>query len=115
MGGPDKLYTPQMTAEGTVGFGDLTPYKLDVDYIGQAWHATPNGLYNDTINFTIGKSGKKAVALTAFSISQIGGAYGDDGQNYYNIINLLSSIDFDSDIKIENADGSCPKAAAPSV
>ena len=34
-GGHDGQYTAQMTAEGTLGFGDLRNKGLDVDYIGQ--------------------------------------------------------------------------------
>lgn len=35
--GPDGLYTPMPTAEGTMTFGDLRPYDKTVDFIGQAW------------------------------------------------------------------------------
>ena len=37
MKGPDGLYTPMMTAEGTMTFGDLRPFDKPVDFIGQAW------------------------------------------------------------------------------
>jgi hypothetical protein len=35
--GPDGLYTPMPTAEGTLTFGDLRPFDKPVDFIGQAW------------------------------------------------------------------------------
>ena len=41
--------------------------------------------YNDTINYVFMK-GTGDAHLTAFSISQIAGAFCDDGQNYKNII-----------------------------
>jgi hypothetical protein len=110
-GGPDGLYIPQMTAEGTLTFGDLRQYPDHPDFIGQAWHTTKNGLYNDTINFTLFPTDDgSSTALHAFSISQIGGAYGDDGQNYFNIVQLLTSIW--GDAKATALDMSCPLAPA---
>ena len=35
--------------------------------------------------------------MKAFSISEIGGAYGDAGQNYKNIVSLLKSFGEESD------------------
>lgn len=50
-------------------------------------------MYNDTINFLLtAEEGGKSTSVTAFSISQIAGAYGDEGQNYYNIVQLFDSI-----------------------
>lgn len=37
MKGPDGLYIPMDTAEGTLTFGDLRPFDKPVDFIGQAW------------------------------------------------------------------------------
>ena len=37
MKGPDGLYIPMETAEGTLTFGDLRPFDKPVDFIGQAW------------------------------------------------------------------------------
>ncbi|KAJ1403923.1 hypothetical protein B484DRAFT_457444 [Ochromonadaceae sp. CCMP2298] len=110
-GGPDSRYIPQMTAEGTMTFGDLRPYAKGVDFIGQAWHTTINLLYNDTINFLLKpQEGGKSTAVYAVSISQIAGAYGDDGQNWFNIDQLFSSIEWDNGYKLWNMDGSCPLA-----
>ena len=74
-GGPDKQYTAQMTAEGTLGFADLREFGVGVDFIGQAFHVTDSGEYTDTINFTLipGGFGKRGSRLIVFSISQIGG------------------------------------------
>jgi len=111
-GGPDGLYMPQITAEGTLTFGDLRAYPGHPDFIGQAWHATKNGLYNDTINFTLTPTDSTGTAtqVKAFSISQIGGAYGDAGQNYFNIVQLITSLW--ADAKAEPLDSSCPIAAS---
>eukprot|EP00600_Ochromonadales_sp_CCMP1393_P009826 CAMPEP_0174972644 /NCGR_PEP_ID=MMETSP0004_2-20121128/10752_2 /TAXON_ID=420556 /ORGANISM="Ochromonas sp., Strain CCMP1393" /LENGTH=154 /DNA_ID=CAMNT_0016222907 /DNA_START=29 /DNA_END=490 /DNA_ORIENTATION=- len=92
-GGPDQRYIPQMTAEGTLTFGDLRPYDKPVDYIGQTWHTTTNLMYNDTINILLKPTELgKSTFVYAVSISQIAGAYGDDGQNYFNIKQLFDSV-----------------------
>mmetsp|Transcript_17424 Transcript_17424/g.31795 ORF Transcript_17424/g.31795 Transcript_17424/m.31795 type:complete len:174 (+) Transcript_17424:34-555(+) len=110
-GGPDGHYALQMTAEGTLGFADLSPYNKSIDFIGQAVHTTlaPN-YYNDTINLSIAKTtdGKGSV-IEAFSISQIAGAYCDDGQNYFNVMNVITSLDFDYYGGDAGFDGSCPQ------
>ena len=70
-GGPDGLYSPKMTAEGTLTFGDLRPYGKDVDFIGQTFHQTKNGMYTDTINFTLkplGKNSQGFLQLVSFLI-----------------------------------------------
>ena len=74
-----------------LGFTDLRQYKVGVDFIGQSTHVTDNGVYTDTQNWLIypTEGGSK---LVGFSISQIGGAYGDDGQNYYNIQQIMSTL-----------------------
>ena len=105
--GPDGLYTPMMTAEGTLTFGDLREFGAPVDFIGQAWHTTLNGVYNDTINFTIEDMGDNVTHVKAFSISQIGGAYGDAGQNFWNIKQVFDNIHFENNIKFVHNDGSC--------
>jgi hypothetical protein len=105
--GPDSLWNSQMTAEGTSGFADLRPYSKPVDFIGQAFHTTKNGMYVDTINLTIApvENGSKIVG---FSLSQIGGAYGDDGQNYFNLMSLVQAAF--PDVQPQHMDGSCPSA-----
>merc|ERR1711918_24766 len=91
-GGPDGRFTLKPTAESPYGFGDLRPYHpTEVSFIGQAYHLTEKRTYTDTINFLILKESAMAT-MKAFSISQIGGAYGDAGQNYKNIVVLLKSL-----------------------
>lgn len=111
-GGADGRYTAQMTAEGTLGFGDLRPFNASADFIGQAWHLTKNEMYNDTVNFALYPNDDGSTTATAFSISQTAGAFGDDGQNYYNLVTLLKAA-FDGDdssaYSIEHPDASCPE------
>ena len=108
--GPDGLYTCQPTAGGNLGFDDLSSIDaVDADYIGQAWHQTINGMYNDTINFAIEPSGDGTV-ITAFSISQIAGALGDAGQNYLNLIQLFGDAD-----DVSHLDDSCPDPSASAL
>merc|ERR1719273_584118 len=92
--GPDGRYTLQPTADGKNGWDDLTPYNLSVSYIGQVWHTTKVKHYNDTIDMTIGPNEKHPTGSTLkiFSISQIGGAYGDAGQNYKNIAQVVKAL-----------------------
>jgi hypothetical protein len=110
--GPDGAYTPQMTAEGTLGFGDLKQFgsPMGVDWIGQVFHTSPHP-YTDTINFNI-RNTEGGVVVKAFSISQIGGALGDNGQNYKNIVNLLKAAfgNF-NDFQLRRLDESCPGSA----
>ena len=156
-GGPDSRYIPMMTAEGTLTFGDLTPYGKPVDFIGQTWHTTENLLYNDTINFLVYPYNKKdgytkvsgvlhmlfticvhymckflmpsitpythslspspplSPTYPVFSQSQIGGAYGDDGQNFFNIKSLFDSITWENKYKLVHADKSCSAELAKEV
>jgi hypothetical protein len=112
-GGPDGLYSARMTAEGTLTFADLRVYHPPGNpyFIGQTWHTTKNGLYNDTINFTLTPAASDgSTRLVAFSISQIAGAYGDDGQNYFNIVQLMNSIWTGSNAVATHEGSSCPKS-----
>merc|ERR1712023_368441 len=92
-GGPDGQYALQMTDEGSLGFADLRPYKLEEQFIGQVHHMTSGPKhYKDTIDFTIrpcretkGACSKTGSIIQAFSLSLVGGALGDNGQNYKNI------------------------------
>ncbi|GMI10927.1 hypothetical protein TrVE_jg5872 [Triparma verrucosa] len=115
-GGPDGLYTPMMTAEGTLTFGDLRPYGKPIDFIGQAVHTTINGVYNDTVNFSLAPVSENETEVMAFSISQIAGAYCDDGQNYLNILQLVEGVKWDGgelDLdQVSHLDGSCPDPAS---
>jgi len=68
-----------------------------VSFIGQAFHATLKRIYNDTLNFLIyapKPDQPNASRMQVHSMSQIGGAYCDEGQNYKNIGVLLKSLGF---------------------
>eukprot|EP00928_Gymnodinium_smaydae_P048770 TRINITY_DN32646_c0_g1_i1.p1 TRINITY_DN32646_c0_g1~~TRINITY_DN32646_c0_g1_i1.p1 ORF type:complete len:205 (+),score=46.99 TRINITY_DN32646_c0_g1_i1:60-674(+) len=117
-GGPDGGFALQMTAEGTLGFGDLRPFKIPSgeEFIGQAHHTTSGPKhYVDTINFNIRPrqcdKGKECSAsgsiVKAFSISLIAGALGDNGQNYKNIMMVMKAA-WKSKLDFANVDGSCP-------
>ena len=111
-GGPDKRYIPMMTAEGTLTFGDLRPYDMPVDFIGQAWHTTTNLMYNDTLNFLL-TAVEDGTSVYAFSISQLAGSYGDEGQNYFNIIQLFDSVQWQAgSYEMSHVDNSCPPPAS---
>ena len=91
-GGPDGRFKLMPTAEDPYGFGDLRPYHPDqVSFIGQATHLTEKKTYTDTIDLLLLRDSPSAT-LKAFSKSQIGGAYGDAGQNYKNIAVLLKAL-----------------------
>jgi hypothetical protein len=93
LGGPDDAYAAQMTYEGTLGFADLRPYSKPVDFIGQAIHTTTgNSHFEDSVSFTIAPTASGGSVIQAFSLSLIAGAYCDDGQNYFNIMQLVDSI-----------------------
>mmetsp|Transcript_1316 Transcript_1316/g.2805 ORF Transcript_1316/g.2805 Transcript_1316/m.2805 type:complete len:182 (+) Transcript_1316:47-592(+) len=112
-GGPDGSYTLQSTAEGTLGFGDLRPFKTGVDFIGQVHHMTSGPKhYVDTIDFTI-TAAKTGSVVKAFSISLIGGALGDNGQNYKNIKMAMDGAFKSNGYKLSHVDDSCPEPESP--
>ena len=47
--------------------------------------------YNDTIDMTVRSSGD-GVIVKLFSLSLIGGALGDAGQNYKNIVQITEAV-----------------------
>ena len=94
-GGPDGRYTLKPTAENPNGFGDLRQFNLTQWFIGQAWHTTEVHHYNDTNDWTISPyspSDQSQSIVRGFSISQIGGALGDSGQNYKNIYSVADAV-----------------------
>jgi len=120
-GGADGLYTLQMTAEGTLGFGDLRALKIPSgeQFIGQVHHKTSGPKhYVDVIDFNIRAAQCKegvvcngeGSVIKAFSLSLIGGALGDNGQNYKNIVNAMKNVEWKFDQG--NADTSCAAALA---
>ena len=96
-GGPDGRFRLMPTHANPHGFADLRPYHIsrsggrEVHFLGQAWHETEKHTYNDTVNLLVMSLGKGTI-LEAFSISQVGGAYGDDGQNFKNIAVLVKGL-----------------------
>ena len=107
-GGPDSQYTTPTLASGTVGFDDLRPYGVEADFLGQTYHVTDKGTYTDTQNwvvYSINDGSKMKSKIEGFSISQIGGAYGDDGQNWYNLAQIFQTLWPESEIS--HADKSC--------
>ena len=106
-GGSDGGYTASMTYEGASGFADLRPYDKPVDFIGQAIHTSlPPNFFNDSVSFTIAPTATGS-KIKAFSYSLIAGAFCDDGQNYYNIISLLSTLPWSSKPEVVS-DVGCP-------
>merc|ERR1712203_1118083 len=111
--GPDEYYWPQRTAEGSLGFADLTLMgsPMGFDYIGEVSHTTSGqGHYVDYIRFNIrnsttGMNGSHSV-VRAHSISGIGGALSDNGQNFKNIMTAMKAA-FGSNIQATPVDGSC--------
>lgn len=87
--GPDGHFTLQGTAEtqGKPGWADLRQYNISAQFIGQLWHSTPSLAFNDTLNLVV-----YSTSLNVFSISQIGGALGDQGQNYKNIYTVYNAL-----------------------
>jgi hypothetical protein len=112
-GGPDGQYSAATMAGGGAGFEDLRQYNVGVDFIGQSYHVTDNGVYTDTQNYLVypvdDKSEMKS-KIVGFSISQIGGAFGDDGQNWFNLAQVFGSLY--PDAPIDHADKSCMTKAS---
>lgn len=122
-GGPDGLFTPQMTAEGTLGFADLRPFNQSVDFIGQVHHMTSGpSHFNDTIDFTVAPRecvgglpcSAEGSIIRVFSTSLIAGAFGDNGQNYKNIALVMKNIAWKTPPAFgadAHQDASCPPPA----
>jgi hypothetical protein len=99
-----------VTADGLLTFRDLRPKDIAVDFLGQAYHETANLQYNDTVDILLSPSADSASTnVFAFSVSQIGGAWGDSGQNYFNIFQLFDSISWNTGYTLTQADQSCPE------
>ena len=84
----------QQEADIRLTYGDA----LTADFLGQAVHTTfaPN-YYNDTVDLAVAPNKESGGStIMAFSLSLIAGAYCDDGQNYFNIMQLIESIPWSS-------------------
>eukprot|EP00040_Diaphanoeca_grandis_P039744 m.260002 g.260002 ORF g.260002 m.260002 type:complete len:172 (-) comp39040_c0_seq1:304-819(-) len=103
-GGPDGRYLFPL---GNV----VQPWIDDSSFVVQAIHETAKHLYNDTIHFaTETTANTTGATLHAFSHSQDfikdNFAYGDHGQNYKNIIQLVKALGVVAD---ETTIFGCPK------
>ena len=59
----------------------------------------------DLINIIVAPHVDHTVQVRAFSLSTIGGAYCDEGQNYKNLISLFDCVTLEW--TMDHADGSC--------
>ena len=92
-GGPDGQWSLPPLTGGRPGFNDLSAFGVPADYIGQAVHTTALRDYQDTVNLAVRPGAAKGMSVVrAFSISDIGGALGDRGQNYRNLEMLMDSM-----------------------
>merc|ERR1712166_727513 len=95
-GGSDGGFVLQPNAEGSVGLAHF-PSINNIQYLGTAYHQTFGPAhYRDTINIAIFHASSVTPhtnsVLEVFSTSQIGGAYGDAGQNYKNIMMVADQL-----------------------
>ena len=100
-GGPDGQYSLPPLDGGRAGFNDIRKFGVPADFIGQAVHTTAKAGYRDTINIAV-----KDDKVRACSIAQIGGAFGDAGQNFRNLEVLFKAVDGASDGEVEYGCGS---------
>jgi hypothetical protein len=107
-GGPDHRYIPMRTAQGNMTFTDLRERHPEASFLGQTIHTTKNLQYNDTLNLLLKKEGAVSTKVFAVSVSQVAGAYGDKGQNYFNIKQLFDGIKWEQAYQMMNMDESCP-------
>ncbi|XP_078588805.1 uncharacterized protein LOC144869408 [Branchiostoma floridae x Branchiostoma japonicum] len=103
-GGADKWYR-------YIGGVDMRTYNSTASFILQGVHTTLVYHYNDTLNFVLTDDMKPSIhpldtTLHAFSISQIAGAYCDDGQNYKNLVGLIKGLNV---TYTETTVAGCPK------
>eukprot|EP00929_Paragymnodinium_shiwhaense_P108997 TRINITY_DN75354_c0_g1_i1.p1 TRINITY_DN75354_c0_g1~~TRINITY_DN75354_c0_g1_i1.p1 ORF type:complete len:189 (-),score=42.53 TRINITY_DN75354_c0_g1_i1:259-825(-) len=109
-GGPDGFYQLQPTAEGGFGFGDLRPYKKPIDFIGKVTHLTSGpGHYTDMVTITIAPHAAGSV-IDMFSVSLIGGAFCDAGQNYKNIVMAMKGASWNQAFRQKSVGSFCPSA-----
>jgi len=89
---------------------DLT--SLDIEggwkFVFQGTHTTAARHYVDTMNFNIRSGNGNSSILKAFSISDLHGALGDQGQNFKSLVWLLDALQIDrSGVKVLHG---CPAA-----
>eukprot|EP00940_MAST-03C_sp_MAST-3C-sp2_P001154 g1154.t1 len=95
-GGLDGSFTRSDKADsaGHDPSDDLRQYNISAKFIFQGTHATTGG-YVDTLNFALydGEQGDYTTRVRAFSISNIHGALGDNGQNYKTLAYLSKAME----------------------
>ncbi|XP_078588804.1 uncharacterized protein LOC144869407 isoform X2 [Branchiostoma floridae x Branchiostoma japonicum] len=104
LGGADERYR-------YIGGVDMRTYNSTASFILQGVHMTYVHRYNDTLNFVLTDDMKPSIhplgtTLHAFSISQIAGAYCDDGQNYKNLVGFVKGLNMKY---TETTVAGCPK------
>jgi hypothetical protein len=77
-------------------------------FLGQFHHTTTGG-YVDTIDISLRSLPNGGSEVHAFSLSLIAGAFGDNGQNYKNIMMLMKGLGITNTKHLNN---SCPVAGA---
>ncbi|XP_070541547.1 uncharacterized protein [Ptychodera flava] len=78
-----------------IGGSDLRQYNVTAQFILQGQHTTLVMHYNDTLNFALYYQDSEHMAGTtvrAFSISDIAGAWCDQGQNYKNLAGYMKGL-----------------------
>lgn len=109
-GGPDGLYAFATTNDGDFGISDYRKYNISISYMGQIYHQTRANRYRDTIDFVVQPAKNGGTRVEAFSISEIGGAWCDAGQNYKNVYLLFSSLGIKASSSIMFGCGQNPNA-----
>lgn len=91
-GGKDRsfAYINDTDTAGHNPVDNLTPFHVGYNYILQGTHTTTSG-YVDTININIKGASGATTQARLFSISNIHGALGDNGQNFKSLAFLLQT------------------------
>eukprot|EP00658_Telonema_sp_P-2_P003791 TRINITY_DN1141_c0_g2_i1.p1 TRINITY_DN1141_c0_g2~~TRINITY_DN1141_c0_g2_i1.p1 ORF type:complete len:206 (+),score=53.14 TRINITY_DN1141_c0_g2_i1:114-731(+) len=92
-GGDDGSYT-YVTGKGPGGQDpgdDLRHFGIAYQFIFQGSHTTTGG-YLDTIDFNIRKDSGTGSIIRIFTISDIHGALGDNGQGYKNVAYMMGQV-----------------------
>lgn len=98
-GGPDGQYALTPLASGQTGFTDLRQFDVPAHFLGQAKHTTARKGYSDTVNLAVFPAIDNGAKVRVFSVSDIGGALSDRGQNHRNIETLMNGVG----LKVETA------------
>ena len=87
----DSSHLPGSAAGHNPG-DDLRQYKIPFQFVFQGTHTTAGG-YVDTLDFNVRQNDAgDSSTLRIFSVSNIHGALGDNGQNYKTIATIQESF-----------------------